>query len=145
MTMCLILAVFWVTAIVIPIAAILSVAYVTFWRRRGRPGATRRAVVFGIVFALAVLANPLLNHIILFPLCGNGVSRMLNDLKSGQFVGKSRSELVARFGKPSIQRTIPGAQEEFIFTCRPWFYWSYPEGVCVNVSEGTVASFAYYH
>ena len=85
-----------------------------------------------------------LGHI-LFPLCGKGVSRMLNDLKREQFVGKSRSELVARFGKPSIQRAIPGAQEEFIFTCRPWFYGSYPEGVCVNVSKGKVASFAYYH
>lgn len=143
--MYLILGAFWVTAIVIPIAAILSVANATFWRRRGRPGATRRAVVFGIVFVLAVLANPLLNHVILFPLCGNGVSRMLNDLKREQFVGKSRGELVARFGNPSIRLVNPGSDEDLIFSCRPWFYWSYPEGVCVNVAQEKVRSFAYYH
>jgi len=39
----------------------------------------------------------------------------------------------------------PGSDEDLIFVCHPWFYWSYPEGVCVNVAQGKVASFAYYH
>ena len=45
----------------------------------------------------------------------------------------------------SIRMVNPGSDEDLIFVCHPWFYWSYPEGVCVNVAQGKVASVAYYH
>jgi len=143
--MYLILGAFWVTAIVIPIAAILSVAYATFWRRRGRPGATRRAVVFGVIFIVAVLANPLLNCLILAPLCGGGVSKMLNALRQEEFAGRTREELVSRFGRPDKVTPGIGYDEELYFDCRPWFYVSYPDAVVVRITEGKVVNFAYYH
>lgn len=145
MTMYLILGAFWVTAIVIPIAAILSVANATFWRRRGRPGSTRRAITFGVIFIVAVLANPLLNSLILAPLYGGGVSRMLKALKQEEFAGKTREELVSRFGRPD--KTTPGSgyDEEIYFDCRPWFYVTYPDAVVVRITDGKVVNFAYYH
>ncbi len=136
---------FLVTAIAIPVFAILAIAHATVWKRMGRKHATGLAWTFTALWAIAVLANPLLNHFILFPLYGNGVNRMLNDLKREHFVGKSRTELVARFGDPSIRMVNPGLDEDLVFACHPWFYWSYPEGVCGNVAQGKVVSFAYYH
>lgn len=141
----LILAAFWITAILIPIAAVLTVAYATFWRRRGRPGATRRAIVFSVVFILAVLANPLLNSLVFLPLCGGGVGKMLNALRQEAFVGKSRQELVSRFGRPDKVTPGIGYDEELYFDCRPWFYVSYPDAVVVRITQGKVVNFAYYH
>lgn len=139
------LPVFWITAVVIPTSGILAVTYATFWRRRGRTGATRRAFVFGIVFVLACLANPLLNYLIFFPLYGGGVSKMLRGLRQEEFVGKSKAELVSRFGRPDKVTPGNGYDEELYFDCRPWFYVSYPDAVVVRITEGRVVNFAYYH
>ncbi len=140
-----ILPVFWTTAVLIPISGILAVAYATFWRRRGRPGASRRAAVFGAVLVIAVFVNPLLNCIILSPVYGGGVSKMLNALRHEEFAGKSKDELVSRFGRPD--KTTPGIgyDEELYFDCRPWFYVTYPDAVVVRITEGKVVIFAYYH
>lgn len=142
----IIMALFWVTAIVIPITAILSVAYATFWRRRGRPGATRSAIVFGAVFIVAVLSNPLLNCLILAPLYGGGVSKMLTALRQDDIAGRSREELVSRFGRPD-KKVIPGhmCDEELYFDRRPWFYITYPDSILVRITDGKVVNFAYYH
>lgn len=140
-----IMLLFWITAIVIPIAAILSVAHATFWRRRGRPGATQRAVVLGVIFIVAVLANPLLNCLILAPLYGGGVSKMLNSLRQEEFAGKTKEELVSRFGRPDKATPGVGYDEELYFDCRPWFYVTYPDAVVVRITEGKVVNFAYYH
>lgn len=140
-----VMVLFWITAIVMPIAAILAVAYATFWRHRGRPGASRRAAVSSAVFVIAVFVNPLLNCIILSPVYGGGVSKMLNALRQEEFAGKSKEDLVSRFGRPD--KTTPGIgnDEELYFDCRPWFYVTYPEAVVVRITEDKVVNFAYYH
>jgi hypothetical protein len=141
----MVLWVFWITAIAIPICAILAVAHAAVWRKLGRRYASAFAWVFGCMTVLAILLNPLLNHVLLFPLCGHGVDRMLSDLKKERFVGKTKDELIARFGRPERTTAIHDSQEELVFDCHPWFYWSYSEGVCVNVTDGKVINFAYYH
>lgn len=140
-----ILPVFWVTAVAIPISGILAVAYATFWRQCGRPGASRRAAVFGAVFVIAVFVNPLLNCIILSPVYRGGVSNMLKSLQQEEYAGKSKEDLISRFGIPD--KTTPGIgyDEELYFDCRPWFYVAYPDAVVVRITEGKVVNFAYYH
>ena len=145
MNYCTVMVLFWVTTIVIPISAILSGAYATFWRRRGRLGATRLAVVFGVICIVAVLSNPLLNCLLLAPLYGGGVSKMLNALRQENFAGKTREELFSRFGRPDKATPCIGYDEALYFDCRPWFYFTYPDAVVVRITEGKVVNFAYFH
>ena len=134
-----------ITAVVIPVSGILAVAHATVWRRMGRRHASLLAWVFGGLFFLAVLSNPLINHILFFPLYGDGVGRMLKDLKAEGFVGKSRDELIARFGRADRAESGHGCDEDLYFDCHPWFYWSYPETVVVCVTQKRVVGFAYRH
>jgi len=136
---------FVITVVAIPICLVLTVAHLTVWRRLGRRRWPLFASLFGVLSIVAVLANPFLNYIIFQPFFGGGVHKMLADLKKESFVGKTRAELIERFGKPD--RITPGvnSDQELFFDCHPWFAYSYPEAVVVRVTEDKVENFTYYH
>jgi hypothetical protein len=136
---------FWITAIAIPITAVLAVAYATVWKRLNYKRATLVSRICAAVFVAAFLSNPLLNYLMFLPVYGGSVSSMLRALKAESYVGRTEAELVERFGRPEESRPGHFGGKELYYDCHPWFCWHYPEGVVVRVTDGNVVSFAYIH
>lgn len=143
MSMHMFFLVFWITILLIPL---LAASALFAWRRKGNSsGAPVLAVMFSVLTLISVLANPFVNFLVFHPFFSGGVHRMLTNLKAETFVGRTKRELVARFGRPD--RTTPrnDCDEELHFDCHPWFSYSYPEAVVVRITHETVVGFAYYH
>lgn len=129
----------WGTTALIALFAGLTLVAVRAAQKNRHRGFGWIAGASAVCLILSIVANPMMNFLIFMPIYEPRVDAMWSNLKEDSFVGKSRAELIDRFGKPD--KTKKTEEVEYLrYNCRPWFALSWSV-VVVQIKDGVVAGF----
>lgn len=130
---------FFGTLVLVAVFGGLTAAAFRFaWQVR-RPESGALVALLLVLLFLSAVANPGLNILMLGPVFEARVHRMFDILKTEAYAGRTREELVERFGEPDrVMKNEHG--ESLRYDCRPWFALAWTE-VVVHVQDDRIKGF----